>query len=87
MHEGREREEVMTTSPCKYCGRALLWAVDGEGKRIPLDAVAPVYTVDDIPDNKAPLARRANGKDLKSGDSFVTHFATCKKLPPKEVKA
>lgn len=63
----------MKTSPCKGCGKPILWAQDHEGKKIPLDPKPPVYTV--------------YGRDLDKGVALcerstrqifmVSHFATC----------
>lgn len=56
-------------SQCKGCGRKIFWGETGEGKKIPLDASAPVYEF--------------NGKSNKitrtSSMVFVSHFSTCSK--------
>lgn len=53
---------------CTGCGRPIIWARNGEGKRICLDAIAPVFAVARI-EQQAIATRRQ--------DSFVSHFATC----------
>jgi hypothetical protein len=62
----------MKTAKCKGCGRKIVWGVTREGKKIPLDAVAPVYMVStDTEDVEgSAMADRARG-------FMVSHFATC----------
>lgn len=57
--------------PCKgpNCKKKILHAVTQDGKRIPLDASAPVYLCF-IDGNGVMKAERAP-------DCYVTHFATC----------
>lgn len=59
---------------CKGCGRAIVWAKHAAtGKLIPLDPLAPVYTLaagTDVADT--PVCSKA---EL----AFVSHFATCPK--------
>lgn len=57
------------TSLCRGCGKKIIWGVTPDGKKIPLDAVAPVYHVVGE-DACTPTAERASA-------CFVTHFATC----------
>lgn len=54
------------------CGRAILWAQTHDGKKIPLDAIAPVYTVIGTYDDQetAPLC-------VRNAMSLVNHFVTC----------
>jgi len=60
------------TTPCKGCGKPIVWAKDEKGTSHPLDARAPVY--------------HFNGGDLDAEftvyrltGSWVSHFATCPK--------
>lgn len=56
---------------CRSCGKKLVWGETEDGKRIPLDSVAPVYQVVGDPlDHENPRVVRASG-------AYVTHFATC----------
>jgi hypothetical protein len=55
-----------TTRKCAGCSKAILWAVNEDGARIPLDPVAPVYEVD------GQVVRRTR-------QALVSHFATCPK--------
>ena len=70
----------MKTSPCKGCGKQIVWAFitrNGErtGKRVPLDPRPTIYTL------------RPNGFDAEEYEAkailqvegMVTHFATCPK--------
>jgi hypothetical protein len=69
---------------CKGCGRTIVWGVNEEGKRIPLDPSAPCYSVEDesIPGG-SDAAERA--RVIMKGEAnvrlyrlaFVSHFATC----------
>ena len=64
-------------STCKGCGKEILWATTKEGKRIPLDATAPVYMrVQADPSMgfqlQDPVAERVHV-------AYVSHFATCPK--------
>lgn len=61
----------MTTTPCKGCGKPIVWGVDAMGQRIPLDPSAPVYRMDEQPDGSIVAAR-----DLRYA---VSHFKTCPK--------
>lgn len=54
----------LKTTPCKGCGRPILWGVTADGKRIPLDPRASVYAYE-------------SGKAERLGTAYVTHFATC----------
>lgn len=57
---------------CKECGRPVHWAKTNDGKSIPLDAVAPTYTVLRGPDGEIAGCTRAE-------NTFVSHFSTCVK--------
>ena len=56
------------TTPCKACKKPILFAETHEGKKIPLDTVAPVYQV--LENIGKPQAHRAEGY-------YVSHFCTC----------
>ena len=53
---------------CRSCGKKLFWGRTPEGKAIPLDAVAPVYEIDEM-----------SGRVVveRTHTAFVSHFATC----------
>ncbi len=65
----------MEEAKCRGCGRKIIWAITAEGKNIPLDLVAPVYSV--------ALHRIEDGTEVytatRLGMTFVSHFATCPK--------
>jgi hypothetical protein len=56
------------TRKCRACGKLLLFAVTDAGMRVPLDTVAPTFTVKLEGDCSLRAAR---------SDTFVSHFATC----------
>lgn len=68
---------LMTTSPCKGCGKPIVWARTPDGKRIPLDPRPPVYlwSANETEDGYACF--RAD--KTESTAYFVSHFATCPK--------
>lgn len=63
--EGR----IMTTpTPCKGCGKPVIFAKTPEGATIPLDARKhPIYRI------------TGDGTCERVPDVFITHFATCPK--------
>lgn len=59
------------TSPCKGCGKPVVFVTTAEGKTVPLDPVAPIFVREPDGEGGAVWAQD------KSGDILVTHFATC----------
>lgn len=60
----------MRTSPCRGCGKPIVWGTDADGKRIPLDPRPATYVaVEDIDSGEVSIERAPT--------TFVTHFATC----------
>ena len=66
----------MKKSKCRYCGRAVVWLIDSEGKKQILDTVAPVYTVDGGDAFGPP---EAPTHCTRHRSAFVSHFVTCAK--------
>jgi hypothetical protein len=62
----------MKTSPCKGCGKPIVWGETVEGKKIPLDPKPPCYAVSVNVPNGRVWARREE-------EVMVSHFATCPK--------
>jgi len=60
----------MKHSICKGCGKKIFWGITHEGKKIPLDASAPVYHFN--PDEYGETI-------VKAKDMYVSHFSTCKR--------
>lgn len=65
------------TTPCKGCGRPMVWGETeekegGGAKAIPLDPRAPVYRILRHDLNGTPVIVRDKG-------AMVSHFATCPK--------
>ena len=58
--------------PARGCGKSIVWGVDANGTRIPLDPRAPVYRLG---------AERLGGGYYvaRQLDCFVNHFCTCPK--------
>ena len=54
------------TSPCRGCGKPILWAETIEGKKIPLDPRPPVYRF--ISEKQV----------MRDQEAYVSHWATCK---------
>ncbi len=59
-------------SECKGCGKKIIWGQTAEGKKIPLDAVAPVYNV--IVGNSGDERLE---HIVRAESAYVSHFATC----------
>lgn len=58
---------------CKGCGASIIWAVNENGKRVPLDAKAPIYVL---------LATASLDEERCVRDRsprYVSHFSTCPK--------
>lgn len=58
-------------SACKGCGVEIVWGITDNGKSIPLDLKAPVYSlqIDQLSGQTDRAVRMAN--------TYVSHFATC----------
>ena len=61
-------------SVCRGCGKKIVWVEDNNGKKIPLDPVAPVYQIDIA---AAALAPGCTKIATRRKDCMVSHFATC----------
>lgn len=57
---------------CKGCGKEIVWALDENDHKIPLDLTSPVYML---------LEKLSDGTHRVRRDksSAVTHFATCRR--------
>lgn len=67
--------KLLQTDRCKGCGRKIVWGIKPDGKRVPLDAVAPVFLLRGLDKEQGcyPV-------DIAPPDTaFVSHFATCPK--------
>lgn len=68
----------MKTSPCKGCGRPIVWAKLPSGGAVPLDPKPAVYRV--LENGHGELvAERANEDQEGQCWHLVSHFATCPK--------
>ena len=61
---------------CRACGRAMLWALTQEGKKIPLDAETPVFQITKDPVTIESGGERWTAKRLQG--AYVSHFSTCR---------
>ena len=63
---------MATLERCKgpRCKTRVAWAIDDDGKRIPLDASAPVYRVSIAEDGTTLRA-------VRDRNAMVSHFSTC----------
>lgn len=58
-------------SNCRGCGKEIIWGVNLEGKKIPLDPAPPVYV-------SMGNTGITNGMVVtRDPDAMVSHFATC----------
>ena len=57
-------------TPCKGCGKEIVWGATAEGKKIPLDPRALVYTT---------IEMRGHKEIVRTYLAMVSHFATCPK--------
>lgn len=66
--------------PCKYCGRAIVWATTDSGKRMPVD-VEPVElgNVRLVDGPNGLIAKVTVPAMIPEGERYRSHFATCPK--------
>jgi hypothetical protein len=62
-----------TVSPCKGCGKMMVWGRTPTGSWLPLDPVPPVYAVVKIRDFEG----RERPEVVRNMMAFVSHFTTC----------
>ncbi len=72
--EGKGHE--FKTSPCRGCGKPIVWAHKPEGGVIPLDPRPPVYKLIHSYDEQTKQTTLRCERKLQS---MVSHFATCPK--------
>lgn len=64
-------------SACMGCGKEILWGKLPSGGTIPLDTVAPVYTVTGEYDPSTDRNPYEAFKVARVPLTYVSHFATC----------
>jgi hypothetical protein len=57
---------------CRGCGRAISWGTTADGKKIPLDPSAPVYSI--LPEL---FPEGQHVERIEGHAAMVSHFATC----------
>lgn len=55
-------------SLCKGCSKEIVWGVTADGKKVPLDPRAPVYSIVELPHGT---------QIVRTHLAIVSHFATC----------
>jgi hypothetical protein len=63
----------MKMTPCRGCGKPMVFAEMMDKKKIPLDPRAPVYRIVTADADGTPLIVE------RDREVYVTHFATCPK--------
>ena len=58
--------EEPKTSPCRGCGKPIVWGVTEQGSKIPMDPKPPVYFFD-----------ATKGLAERVYNAYVSHWATC----------
>jgi hypothetical protein len=68
-------------SICRGCGKEIVWGTTEDGKKIPLDPRAPVYSLGPrkIGDNPAFGERDGDQVVKRTSLAMVSHFVTCPK--------
>lgn len=74
----------MNTSPCKGCGRPVVWGETADGKKIPLDPRPPLYFAfvhvkGHIAAERIEPMVMTDQPHAPDGRPMVSHFATCPK--------
>ena len=64
----------MDTTPCRGCGKPIVFGETSDGKNIPLDPRPPCYQITEIRDS-LPIKVAARRNRM----AMVSHFATCPK--------
>lgn len=64
------------TTPCRGCGKRVMFVTTADGAKVPLDVVAPVFHRIWDPDSQAAFwVSDSQGGGERT--AFVSHFATC----------
>lgn len=59
------------TAKCRGCGAEIVWGIQPNGVRVPLDPKPPVYRTGTLrPDGAVNITRER--------EALVSHFATCR---------
>lgn len=68
-----QTDDGIPTTECTgpNCKRKIVWGLNEHGRKVPLDAVAPVYKVIRVDADGQAIVRREER-------AFVSHFNTCK---------
>lgn len=68
---------MLGMTPCKFCGRPIVWGVDEKGTKHPMDPRPPVWHLMRYDEElRAFIVERAGGDNPTC---LVDHFATCPK--------
>ena len=64
----KEPPQAYRTSPCRGCGKPIVWGLTNDNKKIPLDPAPPVYSI---------VTHNGQSEAVRTTLAMVSHFATC----------
>ena len=70
---------AILTTPCKGCGKPIVWGRTAEGVDVPLDPTPATYAVTGQGEDRYRIQRANGNKDRAVGQTLVSHFVTCPK--------
>ncbi len=68
---------MVKLTPCKFCGKWMIWGTDTNGKSIPLDPAPPIYHVISDNDGGQLKIRLAEKDETGRRSAMISHSAIC----------